>query len=83
MRPVVDERRLDLSICGHPYDLCTELIARELGVIITNEMGDRLDSPLTVESDVAWAGYANERIRQQIEPLLQKALKRRELLKTD
>ena len=28
-----------LGICCHPYDLCTELIARELGVIVTDAYG--------------------------------------------
>src|SRR5262249_26844329 len=77
MRPVMDERGLDLSICCHPYDLCTELIARELGVIVTNELGRPPDAPLNVETDVAWVGYANAAIRDQIEPHLQAALKKR------
>ena len=33
--------------------------------------------PLNVEAEVAWAGYANARIRAQIEPLLQQALRAR------
>lgn len=81
MQPVMDERGLDLSICCHPYDLSTELVAREAGVIVTGEKGDFLDAPLSVETDVAWIGYANEQIRGQIEPLLQNALKNRGLLK--
>jgi hypothetical protein len=80
MQPVMDERGLDLSICCHPYDLCTELIARELGVIVTNEFGQPPDAPLNVDADVAWIGYANESIRNQIEPRLQAALKKRGLL---
>jgi fructose-1,6-bisphosphatase/inositol monophosphatase family enzyme len=81
IQPVMGERGLDLSICCHPYDLCTELIARELGVIVTNENGGPLNVPLSVETDVAWVGYANEQIRQQIEPLLHSALRKRGLLK--
>ena len=69
-----------LGICSHPYDLCTELIAREAGVIVTDVQGDRLTAPLDVNADVAWAGYANEDIRAQIEPLLQAALQRRGLI---
>ena len=59
MQPIMKERGLDLSICCHPYDLCTELIARELGVIVTDENGEPLSSPLSNETDVAWVGYAN------------------------
>jgi fructose-1,6-bisphosphatase/inositol monophosphatase family enzyme len=80
MQPIMDERGLDLSICCHPYDLCTELIARELGVIVTDEVGRAHHAPLNVEADVAWIGYANEAIREQIEPHLQTALRKRDLL---
>jgi fructose-1,6-bisphosphatase/inositol monophosphatase family enzyme len=84
LRPLMEktlaERGAALGICSHPYDLCTELIAREAGVIVTDARGERLSAPLNVETDVAWAGYANEHIRAQIEPLLQAALKRRGLL---
>jgi fructose-1,6-bisphosphatase/inositol monophosphatase family enzyme len=68
-----------LGICCHPYDMCTELIAREAGVIVTDERGGPLRAPLKIEPDIAWAGYANEAIRREIEPLLHQALKRRGL----
>lgn len=84
IRPVLEQvltqRGLALGICCHPYDLCTELIARELGVIITDERGQPLNAPLTVEADVSWVGYANEAIQHQIEPLLQAALRKRDLI---
>lgn len=81
MRKIMDERRMNLSICCHPYDLCTELIARELGVIVTDETGNLLSLPLDLETDATWIGYANEQIRTQIEPHLQNSLKKRGLLK--
>ncbi len=81
LRPLVESllngRGLALGICCHPYDVCTELIAREAGVIVTDERGNPLRAPLQVEPDVAWAGYANEAIRREIEPLLHEALKKR------
>lgn len=67
----------ELSICCHPYDLATELIAREAGVIVTGNNGAQLDAPMNVESDVAWIGYANADIRRQIEPHLAAVLKER------
>jgi fructose-1,6-bisphosphatase/inositol monophosphatase family enzyme len=79
MQPIMNERGLNLSICCHPYDLCTELIARELGVIVTNEFGRSLDVPLSVETEVSWIGYANTAIRNQIEPHLAAALENRRL----
>jgi fructose-1,6-bisphosphatase/inositol monophosphatase family enzyme len=80
MEPGLAARGLRLGICCHPYDLATELIAREAGVIVTDPAGDPLDAPLDVEADVAWAGYANADVRGQIEPLLQTALRSRGLL---
>jgi fructose-1,6-bisphosphatase/inositol monophosphatase family enzyme len=80
MGPVMADRGLALGLCCHPYDLCTELIARELGVIVTDGSGAPLRALLAVEPDVSWAGYANAAIRAQIEPLLQAALERRGLL---
>jgi len=87
LRPLMDRkmaaRGRPLGICCHPYDLATELIARELGVIVTDEYGNPLAAPLAVEPDVTWVAYANARIRAQVEPLLQQALSRRGLLRND
>jgi fructose-1,6-bisphosphatase/inositol monophosphatase family enzyme len=80
LSPLAATRGFPLGICAHPYDLATELIARELGVLVTDERGRRLSCPLDLESNVAWVGYANEAIRAQIGPLLQEALIRRGLL---
>lgn len=80
MKNTLNDRGLTLGICCHPYDLCTELIAREAGVLVTDLQGNALSAQLAVEPDVAWTGYANTHIREQIEPLLRKALLRRDLL---
>ena len=45
-------------------------------MLLTDGLGNPLDAPLTLEADVAWAGYANAAIRAQIEPLLTEALAR-------
>jgi hypothetical protein len=84
LRPLLEAqlraRGLRLGICCHPYDLASELIAREAGVIVTDPAGGPLLAPLGIEADVSWVGYANAAIRAQIEPLLQGALRRRGLL---
>ncbi|MEP7269904.1 MAG: inositol monophosphatase [Acidobacteriota bacterium] len=84
LRPLMDKamsrRGLPLGICCHPYDLCTELIAREAGVAVVGVRGEPLEAKLDVEPEVAWVGYANSAIRTQIEPLLHDALERRGLL---
>ena len=74
LEPVTNERGLPRALCCHPYDLCTELIAREAGVIVTDIDGGPLKAPLAVDPDVSWAVYANERIRRSVEPLLQAAM---------
>ncbi len=84
LRPLAEKILADrgqaVGICCHPYDICTELIARELGVIITDPTGAPLDVPLTLDANVAWVGYANEDLRNAIEPALRESLKRRGLL---
>jgi len=77
LRPVLAGRGLPPALTCHPYDICCALIAEEGGVIVTDPCGRPLDAPLNVEAEVAWAGYANARIRAQIEPLLQHELRRR------
>ncbi len=72
----LNKRGLKLVLCCHPYDLCTELIARELGVIITDENGEQIKTRLAVDPDIAWIGYANNEIRLQIETLLQAELEK-------
>lgn len=84
LRPLLDrglrQRGRPLGICCHPYDLATELIAREAGVLVTDVRGGRLAAPLDVRENVAWIGYANARIRAQVEPVLRAVLRERGLL---
>jgi hypothetical protein len=79
MEPLLAARGLELGICCHPYDLCTELIARETGVLVCSPWGGPLRAPLWNDAEVAWVGYANPRIRDKLEPLLHAALRRRGL----
>jgi len=81
LRALVERRRAGgAALCCHPYDLCTELIARELGVSVTDEHGGQLAAPLDVTSDVTWIGFANHTLRAAVDPHLQHALRRRGLL---
>jgi hypothetical protein len=80
IEPLLQARGRELGICSHPYDLCTELIAREAGVIVTDPAGARLASPLDVFADVAWTGYANQAIRDAVAPALDVALRARGLV---
>lgn len=80
MADVMRSRGFDLSICCHPYDLCTEMIAREFGVIVADEFGEQLSTPLSIDGNVTWVGYANNDIRNQIEPVLRNSLRKRGLI---
>jgi fructose-1,6-bisphosphatase/inositol monophosphatase family enzyme len=81
LRPLFERQRQGgAALCCHPYDLCTELIARELGVLVTDERGEPLRAPLDVTSDVSWVGYANAALRDRVAPHLRQALERRGLL---
>jgi fructose-1,6-bisphosphatase/inositol monophosphatase family enzyme len=59
------------GLCCHPYDCATVLIAREAGVIVTDGQGRDLDGPIDVTTGLAWAAFANDALRRQIEPLIE------------
>ena len=65
--------------CAHPYDLCTELAAREAGVVVTAVDGEQLRAPLDVRTPVNWVAFANTGLAMAIQPLLQEALRKRGL----
>jgi len=78
IRPIMSawlaRRGIQLGLCAHPYDLCTELVARGAGVCITQPDGRPLCAPLDTVTNVSWIGYANETLRRLIEPHLQELL---------
>ena len=77
VQPILRTRGHAANLCCHPYDLCTELIGREAGLLVTDAYGNQLATPLDVERDVAWVGYANRAIYTQVEPVLQQVLQER------
>jgi fructose-1,6-bisphosphatase/inositol monophosphatase family enzyme len=87
LRPLAEsilrQRGKRLGLCCHPYDLCTELVAREAGVLVVDARGRRLNAPLDVTSDVAWVGYANQAIFDQVAPILGALLVERGMLPGD
>ena len=84
LRPLIDAAPRSAGpsagLCCHPYDLCTELIAREAGVIVTDAVGGAVDAPFDVFTNVAWIGYANATLRDQIAPVLTGILEKRGLI---
>jgi hypothetical protein len=79
MAPLLAARGIARPLCCHPYDLCSSLIAAELGVRLTDAGGGELDAPFDLDADVSWVGYANDRLRARVEPALLGALARRGL----
>lgn len=77
LRPVFDRSSPAAGkarLCAHPYDLCTELIAREAGVVVTGVDGRPLAASLDIRADVAWIAYANGSLQKNVEPVLQRLL---------
>lgn len=71
LRPLAFAKlKITASLTCHPYDLCTALIAQELGCIVTAPDGKPLRVPLDTTSPVAWVGYANRKIAKRISPKL-------------
>lgn len=64
------------GLCCHPYDICTALIARQAGAVITDAHGEPLQAPLDVVTDLDWVGYANPTLQQHIAPVLRDILDR-------
>jgi fructose-1,6-bisphosphatase/inositol monophosphatase family enzyme len=54
----------------HPYDCAAWVVAAEAGVILTDGLGGRLDGPLDVTTPISWAGYANAKLHDKIQPVL-------------
>ncbi len=83
-RVIVDLRPLAhraLGLSGamdcHPYDVCTLLILRELGGVVTSPTGGPIDIPLDTTSSVAWVGYANADLAEHVAPALHAVIEER------
>lgn len=63
----------------HPYDMAGWLVAQQAGVVVTDGWGKQLDLALDVHSPVHWCGYANESLRNAIEPVIGQWLKEKGL----
>ncbi|MCX6955033.1 MAG: inositol monophosphatase, partial [Verrucomicrobia bacterium] len=65
------------TLCCHPYDICTALIAREAGCLIETPDGKPLRVPLDTTTPVAWMGYANATLARQVRPVLKRIVAER------
>jgi fructose-1,6-bisphosphatase/inositol monophosphatase family enzyme len=58
------------GLCCHPYDCAGLMVAREVGVVVTDALGRELDGPMDVTTGLSWAGFANGAIRAAVEPVM-------------
>lgn len=65
------------SLCCHPYDICTALIAREAGCLVEAPDGAPLRPPLDTTTPVAWMGYANAALARAVRPILRRVMRER------
>jgi hypothetical protein len=64
------------TLCCHPYDICTALIAREAGCVIETPEGGPLHLPLDTTTPVSWMGYANPTLAGLVRPVLRRIMAR-------
>jgi hypothetical protein len=62
------------SLCCHPYDICTAMIAREAGCVIESPDGKPLRAPLDTTTPVSWMGYANPALARLVRPVLRRIM---------
>ena len=76
LRPLVFAKLgLETSLTCHPYDICPELIFRELGGVIETPLGLELRAPLDTTTAIAWVGYANSTLANTVRPFLNRLVK--------
>ncbi len=76
LRSVVNANQGDsIALCVRPYDLCTELTAREAGCVILSPDGSPLRAPLDTKTNMSWVGYSNQRLAALVQPVLERILR--------
>jgi fructose-1,6-bisphosphatase/inositol monophosphatase family enzyme len=73
LRPLVLTRG---GLTCHPYDICTELIAREAGCVVEDPRGGPLRVALDTTTPVTWAAYANPALARHIRPVLRRLIRK-------
>ena len=76
LRGLVGDRLGVDNFTSQPYDLCCALIAQEAGVPLGGPRGDALDFPLHISHRCSFVGYANDAVRESLEPILDEVLDR-------
>jgi fructose-1,6-bisphosphatase/inositol monophosphatase family enzyme len=63
------------SLVCHPYDICTALVAKELGVVVEDPFGGEVRCPLDTTSPVSWVAFANPTLARKLRPILRQVLR--------
>lgn len=71
LRPLVFRSiGFDSALVCHPYDICTAMLLQEAGGVVETPDGAPLRALLDTTSPVAWMGYANPALAEQVRPIL-------------
>jgi fructose-1,6-bisphosphatase/inositol monophosphatase family enzyme len=62
------------ALVCHPYDICTAMLLQEAGGVAEDPWGGPLEAPLDTTSPVAWMGYANPVLADQVRPVLRRLM---------
>ncbi len=65
---------ISTSLSCHPYDICTEMLAREAGCVVEHPLTGRVRAPMDTTSPVCWVAYANEDLAVLMRPILAELL---------
>ena len=61
---------LDGTLVCHPYDICTEMLAREAGCVVEHPLNGPVCAPMNTVASVCWVAYANETLAGIVRPIL-------------
>lgn len=61
---------LETTLVCHPYDICTEMLAREAGCIVEHPINGPVGGPMDTTFAVCWVAYANETLANLVRPIL-------------
>jgi len=75
LRPLAHAKLgLESSLTCHPYDIATALVLTELGGVVEKPGGEPLDAHLDLTSPVAWVGFPNAALADQVRPVLHRLM---------
>jgi len=71
---------LEATLVCHPYDICTEMLAREAGCIVEHPLRGAVAGPMNTTYPVCWVAYANATLADEVRPVLRELVEEIRLL---